>query len=347
MSAARRTLQVTAFLCTLVVGAASMAIIVTQTTWFKEWLRGFIVKQAEDYVNGRLSIGRLDGNLFFGVELEDVDVTQNGKTIVDIKDLGLDYNVFTFIGGDVVLDDIRMNQPVIHVVRTKDGWNIAQLIKVRTPDPDEPKSRRTLEIGEIGVSDGTLYFEGDDVGTTGVDVPSRIERLDASVGVKSNEDELTVNVAHVSLRAVEPDFGVNALSGIIRRTENTVTLDEVALRTEESSLRVVGTIRNIEGATPVVDLQASSDKLDVDEIARIVPALRGYALQPAFEIAAKGPAEQAGGGSERARGQPGPGHGRPRRRRRRRRSPHSRHGLDGALEYWCVDTAASRSCRVT
>src|SRR4029434_6200673 len=63
----------------------SMAVSVAQTTWFKEWLRGFIVRQAEDYVNGRLSIGRLDGNLFFGVELEDIDVTMNGKTVVNIK----------------------------------------------------------------------------------------------------------------------------------------------------------------------------------------------------------------------------------------------------------------------
>ena len=81
-------------------------------------------------------------------------------------------------------------------------------------------------------------------------MPSRIERLDASVGVTSNEDELTVDIAHVSLRAVEPEFGVNALSGVIRRTENTVILENVSLRTEESSLRVDGTIRNIEGRRP-------------------------------------------------------------------------------------------------
>jgi hypothetical protein len=292
MSVARRSLQVVAFLCTLVVGAAAMAIIVTQTTWFKEWLRGFIVRQAADYVNGSLSIGRLDGNLFFGVALEDVDVTQNGKMVVGIKDLTLDYNVFTVIGGDVVLDDIRLNQPVIHVVKTEEGWNIANLIKARTPDPEEPKSRRTLEIGEIGVSDGSLTFEGDVVGTTGIDVPSRIDRLDASVGVKSNEDELTVDVAHVSLRAEEPKFGVNALSGVVRRTTNQVTLDNVSLRTEESSLRVNGTIDNIEGGAPAVNLQASSDKLAVNEIAKLVPALRGYELQPAFEIAAKGPADR-------------------------------------------------------
>ena len=293
MSVARRSLQVVAFICTLVVGVASMALIVTQTTWFKEWLRGFIVRQAEDYVNGQLSIGRLNGNLFFGVELENVDITQNGKTVVDVKDLTLDYNVFTVIGGDVVLDDIRLNEPVIHVVKTAEGWNIAQLIKARTPDPDEPKSRRTLQIGEIGVTNGMLTFEGDVVGTTGVDVPSRVERLDASVGVRSNEDELEVDVNHVSLRAQEPGFGINQLTGVIRRTQNELTLENVILRTEESALNITGAIRNIEGSAPAVDLRATSEKLAVGEIGKLVPALRGYErLQPAFEITAKGPADR-------------------------------------------------------
>src|SRR5678809_742751 len=103
MSVARRSLQVVAFLCTLLVGVTSMAVIITQTTWFKEWLRGFVVRQAKDYVNGDLSIGRLDGNLFFGIKLGDVDVKQHGQTVVGVKDVGLNYNVFSFIKGDVVL----------------------------------------------------------------------------------------------------------------------------------------------------------------------------------------------------------------------------------------------------
>ena len=45
-------------------------------------------------------------------------------------------------------------------------------------------------LGEIGISDGTLYIEDTSrprpgesgaVGTSGIDVPSRIERLDASL----------------------------------------------------------------------------------------------------------------------------------------------------------------------
>src|SRR3954468_13843266 len=108
MSLARRSLQVVAFVCTLLVGVTSMVVIVTQTTWFKEWLRGFIVRQAEDYVNGMLSIGHLGGNLFYGVELADVDIKQNGETIVGVKDVGVNYSVFTLLGGGVVLDSIRV-----------------------------------------------------------------------------------------------------------------------------------------------------------------------------------------------------------------------------------------------
>jgi len=292
MSYTRRTLQVVAFLATLIVGTASMAVIVTQTTWFKEWLRGFIVKQAEDYVNGRLTIGRLDGNLFFGVDLGDVDVTVNGERVVDIDDIALDYNAFTLIRGGVVLDEIRLTRPVLRLSRDARGWNLAHLIRARTPDPDQPKNRRTLEIGELAISDGTLYVQEGSVGTSGVEVPSRIEKLDALVALKTNEDELTVDIERVSLRAAEPNIGINAMSGVIRRTPNELHFDNVAIQTEESELRVHGTVRNIEGASRVVDIKASSEKLAVNEIARLVPALRGYGLQPAFEITAKGPADQ-------------------------------------------------------
>jgi hypothetical protein len=292
MSVARRSLQIVAFICTLIVGVASMAVIVTQTTWFKEWLRGFIVQQAAGYVNGRLSIGRLDGNLFFGVELEDIDVTMNGKRVVEVKDVGLDYNAFTFINGSVVLDDIRLNQPTIRLEKTADGWNITNLIKARTPDPDEPKNRRPIEIGEIGVTDGALELSGEPVGTSGVEVPERIDRLNASIGVKSDADALDVTISHVSLRAHEPGLGVNDLSGRIVRTPNQLHFENVALRTEESSLRVNGTVSNIEGGPPAIDISASSDRLSLPEFARVVPALRGYQMQPAFELTAKGPSDR-------------------------------------------------------
>ena len=295
MSIVRRFLQVVALICTLLIGVTSMAVIVSQTTWFKEWLRGFIVRQADDYVNGRLSIGRLDGNLFFGVEMEDVDVTTNGEQVVALKDVGVDYNFLTFLTGNVVLDHIRLNEPTIHLQKTAQGWNLANLIKAQTPNAQ--RNRRPLAIGEIGISGGTLYVEnkrqGQPVGTAGVNVPTVIDKIDLSVGVTSDANELKVDVNHAALRAENPHFGVNDLSGIIRRHEDSITIENLALRTEETSLRVAGVVRGIGSDKPVVNVKASSDKFAMGEMANLVPALRGYEqLQPAFEVNASGPVDR-------------------------------------------------------
>jgi len=294
MTIARKFLQVVAFICTLIVGVTSMAVIVSQTTWFKEWLRGFVVRQADDYVNGRLSIGRLDGNLFFGVEMEDVDVTVNGEQVVALKDVGVDYNFLTFLTDHVVLDHIRLNQPTLHLEKTGNGWNLVQLIKAQTPE--KPRNRKPIEIGEIGVSEGTLYLEsqpGEPVGTSGVNLPTVIEKIDASVGVSSDANELKVDVRHVALRGSNPRFGINALSGIVRRHEDSLTIENLSLRTEETSLRAGGSIRGLDSGNPVINIKASSDKFSVGELANLLPALRPYEnLQPAFEINASGPADR-------------------------------------------------------
>src|SRR4029078_7060921 len=125
-------------------------------------------------------------------------------------------NAFTFIQGGVVLDTIKIERPILRLDRTPEGWNLAHLIKARTPD--NPNSRKSIEIGEIGIADATLYVDGTPVGTAGIDIPERIDRINASVVAKSNQNELAVDINHVSLRAANPRFGVNALSGVIRKS---------------------------------------------------------------------------------------------------------------------------------
>ena len=147
--------------------------------------------------------------------------------------------------------------------------------QARTPIPDQPKNRRTLEIGEIAISDGTLFVEKGAVGTSGMDVPARIEKVDATVGVKSNEDELTVDIERVSLRAAEPNIGINGMSGVIRRTPNAITFDNVAIRTEESALRLHGSVRNIEGGSQVVDIRGVVGQAGHQRAGEALPAAAG------------------------------------------------------------------------
>ena len=69
MRALRRLLQAVAIVGTLLVGIVATALIVSQTPWFRDWLRRYVVRESKQYLNGDLTIGRLGGNLLFGVNL--------------------------------------------------------------------------------------------------------------------------------------------------------------------------------------------------------------------------------------------------------------------------------------
>src|ERR1041384_2388278 len=109
MQIVKRLTHVLVIVLTLIVGAAAAAIIVSQTAWFKNWLRGYIVREANQYLNGTLSIERLGGSLFFGIEMENVALSMDGSQVVAVKDLGLDYNVFEFLTKGLSVDSIRLD----------------------------------------------------------------------------------------------------------------------------------------------------------------------------------------------------------------------------------------------
>src|ERR671935_2259566 len=101
MRTIRRLLQVVALAGTLMIGVIAIALIVSQTPWFRDWLRRYIVRESKQYLNGELTIGGLDGNLLFGVDLSDVAVDMSGERIVAAKALQVDYSIFQLISKGV------------------------------------------------------------------------------------------------------------------------------------------------------------------------------------------------------------------------------------------------------
>src|SRR5262249_26343527 len=132
----RRLTHALLLVLTLIVGATAAAIIVSQTAWFRGWLRGYIVREAHQYLNGQLTIERLGGNLFFGVELENIGLSMDGSPVVAVKDLGLDYNLFELVSRGLSLDHIRLNKPVIYLRRDGDTWSISRVIKKQAQEAD-------------------------------------------------------------------------------------------------------------------------------------------------------------------------------------------------------------------
>ena len=289
MSIVRRVTHVLIIVLTLVVGATAAAVIVSQTAWFKNWLRGYIVRQTSTYLNGTLSIERLGGDLFFGIEMENVGVSMDGSQVVAVKDLTLNYNLFQLLTKNLSVDSIRLDQPVIYLRREGDTWSLSRLVKQQESSDGGGKP---VTIDAIGITDGSVIVDGA-VGTSGVAIPKRFEHLDAKLSVQYAPARYSIEVTQLSFRGSEPALALNALSGGVSVKDDTVFVDKLALRTSETTLSIDGSVQQYL-TKPVFNLQVSSDKLSIPEIAQLVPALAGIRLQPSFNVKADGPLDRLG-----------------------------------------------------
>jgi autotransporter translocation and assembly factor TamB len=288
----RRLVHALVIVVTLVIGATVAAGIVSQTAWFKNWLRGYIEREANLYLNGRISIERLGGNLFSGIELENIGLSMDGTEVAAVKDVGLDYSVFELIAKGLSVNSLRLNQPVLHLRREGDTWSISRLVKKQRQEADRQGPNRPITIEDIGISDASILIDGP-IGTSGVEIPKRIDHLDAKLSFKYEPVRYSIEIAHVSFRGSEPPIGLNALSGGIAVKDDTAYVNKLALRTEESSISIDGAVQHYL-TRPVFNLQITSDRLSLPEIARVVPALASVRLQPAFELKLDGPVDRLG-----------------------------------------------------
>ncbi len=292
MRALRRLLHVVAIVGTLMVGILAVALIVSQTPWFRNWLRKYIVRESRQYLNGDLSIGRLGGNLLFGVDLDNVAVDMSGERVIAVKSLEMDYSVFELLSKGMVLDDIKLNEPVVRLERDRTGkWNVLQLVKQERQEAERKGPMRPLTLQSIEIADASLTID-DTLAGDGVRLPQQIDDLDVQGSFAYAPVHYSVDIGHVSFRSSSPHLALQELVGKAAVRNDSVYLEQFRLSTAESAVTIDGVIEHYL-STPVVKL-TTSGKVSLPEIGRVVPAAAGYGLHPSINLKAEGPAERLG-----------------------------------------------------
>ena len=284
----RRFLQVVLLVLTIVIGVSAGAMIVSQTAWFRDWLRDFIVRQSGQYLNGRLAIGRLGGNILLGVELEDIAVTMRGEPVITIKDARIAYGVLQLLTRNLVITSLRLNEPIIHMRRQGGAWDLSQLVRQERREARRTGPGLPVAVNDISITGGSFAFDDGPAGTSGVDVPRLLNRLDAQFSFAYAPVHYTVDISRISFRGESPQLALNQLSGKVSISGGNLYLSRVAVRTAASDVKIDGTVYEY-SKTPTLDVHVTSDKLDLDELAHIIPPLGHVDMKPALDVVAKGP----------------------------------------------------------
>ena len=239
----RRALQVVALVGTLMIGIVAVALIVSQTPWFRDWLRRYIVRESKQYVNGELSIGGLSGNLLFGVGLSDVAVDLSGQRVVAVKALQVDYSVFQILSSGILIDDIKIIAPTVRVERDASGWNLGRIVRERAQEADRKGPMRPISLPSIELTDGTVEIT-DRTGSTVFRLPSHVDGLHVKGSFEYEPVHYSVRLADVGFRGTAPDLTVQQLTGGLAVRDDNLYLEKVALRTGESAATFDGVIKS-------------------------------------------------------------------------------------------------------
>ena len=286
----RRTLQVLALVGTIFVGVVAVALIASQTPWFKNWLRRFVVREADQYLNGQLSIGSLGGNLFTGVELGDVAVEMNGERVITLKKLEVKYRIGDLLSSGRTVQQIRLEEPFVLLRHTADGWNLAKLPKKQAEEANRQGPGHPLSLPDIEIVNGSAIVD-DRAPSPSYTIPKRIDAFNTKAGFEYAPVHYSLTLDSFSVAGHSPDVTVASLTGRTGTRGDDLHFENVAIRTAASSVTIAGAVRNYL-SRPDLNVTITSPRISLPEFAGVLPAARGYALHPSLNLRAEGPQDR-------------------------------------------------------
>jgi hypothetical protein len=286
MRRARQLVHVLAWVGTLAVALVALALIVSQTPWFRDYLRRVIVREAKQYLEGELTVGRISGNLFFGITMFDVAVDVSGDRAIAIKSLQVDYSVLQLVSRGIVVDRLALTEPSVHLVRDRRGWNLGRLVKRQAREADRQGPRRSVSLPSITIVNGSLVVD-DQVGSTAYRIPRRIDALDVQAGFAYEPVHYSIVLEKLGFRAADPALDAKQLTGKIAVRDDNLYLDGMTLKTGETSLAFKGVIQQYL-RQPILKIETDGHA-SLPEIGRILLAVSGYEIHPDLRVKTDGP----------------------------------------------------------
>jgi hypothetical protein len=285
---ARVLVSVAAGVLALVGGAA----LLLQTNWAKDQLRELVVDQANRYLTATLEIGELEGTFFNGIELGAVRLSRDNHTIVSIDQVAVSYSLRELFQDTIDLRSIQLVRPRVVADRQENGrWNLTDLIRRSARDnAGERGAARPIRLRSIDVMDGEVVLQ-DPINFGAAHLPTRFDRLNASLSFEYAARVWTVAFAELSWIGSAPDLTVERLSGVIAGGPDGWALTDLKVRTPHNTLEITGGGDRTSGRT-IFDLHVAADRFAFQEWGGIIRGLRNIAVEGELDLRLKGPARE-------------------------------------------------------
>ncbi len=282
----------------LYIGLVTFALLIllfgfSQTSTFRNWLRDFTVEQVNDNLNGKISIGEIQGTIFTSLILQNTVITMEKDTLLNAGMIELRISPLKIFLKKIYVRKAEIKDTRIAFIKDSFGdLNIAKLFPPSAEEEDTSKSTFPfrIEVADLKLTNVDFSLQNyDKVGSTAryssMNMDDfRIEdiflSLSAFADIKNNSYEtkieyllLNPNLLAFNLKSFSGEFGVNPKEIIANNLVINTANSNINLNAKVNGLDIFDTTMTENLKYAVIDISLNSPKFNFDDISSFVPPI--------------------------------------------------------------------------
>ncbi|MDZ7724083.1 MAG: AsmA family protein [candidate division KSB1 bacterium] len=197
----------------------------SQTALFKNMLRKQLIRQVNQSMNGELSLGRIEGNLFQSFTLVDIHITTD-DTLLRCSELQIRFKLAPLLRQRISLQLVALRQPVVNLNQTADGrWNITDLLP-ESSGPQQSASRWSVIVDETDIRNGRLT-----INHNSIDSVWQASDIHVRASLAQTRRGTEVHLRHLGFHSPQPYPDVQSLNFRLRQTQDSLRVSDLDLKT--------------------------------------------------------------------------------------------------------------------
>lgn len=283
-----------------------LALGITQTSTFKNYLREKIVEIADSSLNGQLHIGKIEGTIFTSLFLDNTALTYEQDTVVFAERIEIKISPLKLLAKTIFARSIILKNGRINFVYDEDGeLNFAKIFPPGEDDTEAGEFPFKIEAADLQLIN--MNFSMQDYTKTGEyktysyfnydDLHIRNLNLSLSAFADINEDEFEAEIRNISSESNVDNFNLKKLRGKFFVNKNELAVEGLYIETNDSRISLTGSMRqfnifdttsaqSIENALINVDLK--TDNFSFNNLEKFIPGFNELQGDAGVELHGKG-----------------------------------------------------------
>ncbi len=234
----------------------------TQTSTFRKYLKNEITNRVNANLNGKFTIGEINGSVLSSLILKDVTLTNTSDTIFTVKNIKIKLIPHKLIFNLLYFREIKINSATIKIFQTADkNWNIDKLFNHKN-DIETSKAKTTTEtntplaiqINDLDLTNinfrytNYLYNANTIVNYDTVnwnDLLITNLNLKAKIDFEPADSVARIDLHHLNFRPNLNLFALKNLSGDFLLTPNSTIIKNFSLKTPQGNVQLNAYIKGL------------------------------------------------------------------------------------------------------